>query len=97
MNKKKSSIGEALVVGSAIAGAALGAAAVFLSDKKNQEKIKKTVDDVSDEAIKIGKNVKKKVDEITKNTKKEVKKEKKRIIVEATTPSRVYAPKKKDK
>lgn len=68
MKKKNKSFGEALAVGSALAGAALGAAAVILSDKKNQEKIKKTVDDLSDEAVKIGKSVKSKVDEFAKKT-----------------------------
>lgn len=70
MKKKNNSLGGVLAAGSALAGAALGAAAVMLSDKKNQEKIKKTIDDISHEAVVIGKNIKKKADEFTKATKK---------------------------
>ena len=70
MKKKNKSFGQAVAAGSALAGAALGAAAVILSDKKNQAKIKKTVDDISHEAIVIGKRIKKKADEFTKNSKK---------------------------
>lgn len=66
MKKKKNSLGEAVVVGSALAGAALGAAAVMLSDKKNQAKIRKTVDDISDEAVKIGKTLKEKASTVVK-------------------------------
>jgi len=88
MGKNKKSFGEAVAVGSALAGAALGAAAVFLSDKKNQEKIKKTVDDVSEEAVKIGKTVKKKVEEMTKNSKK--------ATVKKTIPVTKKAPEKEE-
>ncbi|MDO8269091.1 MAG: hypothetical protein Q7T54_00265 [Candidatus Levybacteria bacterium] len=101
MNKKNKSFGEAIAVGSALAGAALGAAAVLLSDKKNQDKIKKTVDDLSDEAVKIGKSVKKKVEEFTnteaKPAKKEVKKAVK-IVKKAVdpTPAKIYTPRKKE-
>jgi len=97
--KKKQSVGEAVAVGSAIAGAALGAAAVYLSNKKNQDKIKKTIDEVSDEAVKIGRNVKKKVEEfagtVTKeqNTKKTAKPAAKKTS--ATTGKKVYTPLKK--
>lgn len=73
MKKKKKSFGEAVAVGSAIAGAALGAAAVYLSDKRNQEKLKKTIDEVTDETVKIGKNIKKKAEELRKNAKMEEK------------------------
>ncbi|OIP57723.1 MAG: hypothetical protein COX79_00725 [Candidatus Levybacteria bacterium CG_4_10_14_0_2_um_filter_36_16] len=66
MRKKNKSLGGVIAAGSALAGAALGAAAVILSDKKNQEKIKKTVDDISREAVVIGKNIKKKAEEFTK-------------------------------
>lgn len=80
MNKKKNSLGDALVVGTALAGAALGAAAVMLSDKKNQEKIKKTVDGISDEAVKLGKNIKKKADEMTQKNEKIIAKAKKEAV-----------------
>ena len=70
MKKKSRSFGGAVAGGAAIAGAALGAAAVILSDKKNQEKIKKTIDGISREAVVIGKNIKKKAEEFKKNTKK---------------------------
>jgi len=97
--KKKQSVGEAVAVGSAIAGAALGAAAVYLSNKKNQDKIKKTIDEVSDEAVKIGKSVKKKVEEfagtVTKEqkTKKTSKPAAKKTV--ATSGKKVYTPLKK--
>lgn len=99
MKKKNKTLGEALVVGSAIAGAALGAAAVFLSDKKNQDKIKKTVDEVSDEAVKIGKSVKKKVEELT-NSKPEIVKKATTVkkVVKKEVPKsaeKVYTPKSK--
>lgn len=68
--KKNKSFGQAVAAGSALAGAALGAAAVILSDKKNQAKIKKTVDDISHEAVVIGKKIKKKADEFNKKNKK---------------------------
>jgi len=92
-------MGEAVAVGSAIAGAALGAAAVYLSDKKNQEKIKKTIDEVSDEAVKIGKNIRKKAEEYKIISKKDEKKVKKTVIVarkstKKTTTPKVYTPKK---
>lgn len=74
MGKKKKSFGEVAVGGAAIAGAALGAAAVFLSDKKNQQKIKKTVDTISDEAVKIGKSLKAKAEKATTQKKAPAKK-----------------------
>lgn len=70
MKKKNKSFGDVVAVGSALAGAALGAAAVMLSDKKNQEKIKKTIDGISHDAVVIGKKIKKKADEFAKKTEK---------------------------
>lgn len=70
MAKKKRSIGEAVAVGSALAGAALGAAAVILSDKKNQKKIKKTIDGISHDAVVLGKNIKKRAVEFKTTAKK---------------------------
>lgn len=64
-NKNKT-LGEAVVVGAAITGAAIGAAAVILSDKKNQKKIQKTVDEISHDAVKLGKNIKKRAEEFKK-------------------------------
>lgn len=101
MQKKKKSFGEAIAVGSAIAGAALGAAAVLLSDKKNQDKIKKTVDELSDEAVKIGKNVKKRVEEFTNSPAKPAKEEVKKAVKTVkkavdTTPAKIYTPRKKE-
>lgn len=98
--KKKQSVGEAVAVGSAIAGAALGAAAVYLSNKKNQEKIKKTIDEVSDEAVKIGMTVKKKVEEFAGSqgkAKKTTKASKPTTKKKPTTTSKknVYTPLKK--
>lgn len=91
MKKKNKSFGEAVAVGSALAGAALGAAAVMFSDKKNQEKIKKTIDGISREAVVIGKNIKKKAAEFTKSTQKNEKQMektvKKVIKKEAVKPS----------
>ncbi len=100
MKKKNTSFGEAIAIGAALTGAALGAAAVVLSDKKNQAKIKKTVDDLSDEAVKIGKSVKSKVDEFaTRSTSTGSTKTapKKAPVKKASTPSsgKVYTPKKK--
>lgn len=106
MKKKNTSFGEAIAIGAALTGAALGAAAVMLSDKKNQEKIKKTVDDLSDEAVKIGKSVKSKVDEFAKTrstssgqAKAPAKKApvKKSPAKKAATPpsGKIYTPKKK--
>ncbi len=69
--KKNKTFGEAVAVGSALAGAALGAAAVMLSDKKNQAKIKKTVDGMSKDAMKMGKNIKNEAEKFMKSTKKE--------------------------
>lgn len=74
MKKKTKSFGGAVAAGSALAGAALGAAAVVLSDKKNQAKIKKTIDDVSHEAIVMGKKLKKKAEELKAATQKNKKK-----------------------
>jgi len=83
MKKKNKSIGQAVAVGSALAGAALGAAAVILSDKKNQEKIKKTIDEISHDAVKMGKNIKRKADEFTKNTTKNQKQTVKKVVKKA--------------
>jgi len=95
MKKKNKSLGEAIAIGSAIAGAALGAAAVLLSDKKNQDKIKKTIDNVSKEASEIRINVKRKIDEITNNKKAEkIKVVKKAVKKPLSKPSgKVYTPK----
>jgi len=94
--KNKKSLGEAVAVGSALAGAALGAAAVLLSDKKNQEKIKKTIDEFSRDASKLGKTVKEKVEEFKKASKKEEKKPVKKIkVVKKTAPKstgKIYTP-----
>lgn len=67
--KKNSSLGTAIAAGSALVGAALGAAAVLLSDKKNQDKIKNTVDEVAKDAVVLGKNLKKKAVEFKKEVK----------------------------
>ncbi len=101
MGKKKNTLGEAVVVGATLAGAALGAAAVMLSDKKNQKKIKKTVDDISSDAVELGKTVKKKVEEYvgTASKKSEKPKAKKSTTKSKTagpTPTKVYTPRKKD-
>lgn len=104
MKKKKKSFGEAVAVGSAIAGAALGAAAVYLSDKKNQEKLKKTIDEVTEETVKIGKSIKKKADELSKNAQKEEKKVVKKVSEmnkpvqspKKTPVGKIYKPLKKD-
>lgn len=69
MKKKNKSFGEAVAVGSALAGAALGAAAVVLSDKKNQQKLKKTIDGLSHDAVQLGRDIKKKADEFRKPAK----------------------------
>ncbi len=95
VKKNKKSLGEAVAVGSALAGAALGAAAVLLSDKKNQEKIKKTIDEFSRDASKLGKTVKKKVEEFKKTTKNERKAVKKIKVVKKTAPKssgKIYTP-----
>lgn len=99
MGKKKKTIGEAVVVGATIAGAALGAAAVMLSDKKNQKKIKKTVDEISKEALELGKNVKKKVEEYVntkpaKSEKPKSKKPVKKTKAADPAPAKVYTKKK---
>jgi CRISPR/Cas system-associated protein Cas5 (RAMP superfamily) len=60
--KKNNKIAEVVVAGTAITGAALGAAAVLLSDKKNQQKIKKTIINATDKAVVIGKSIKNKVE-----------------------------------
>lgn len=100
MAKRKKTIGEAVVVGATLAGAALGAAAVMLSDKKNQKKIKKTVDDLSNEAVELGKTVKKKVEEyINTPPVKEEKPKKNKSTSKAkssdTKPAKVYTPRSK--
>lgn len=99
MKKKNKSFGEAVAVGSALAGAALGAAAVLLSDKKNQEKLRKTIDEFSHEAVVLGKSVKKKVNEFKKTTQKDEKKTVKKVVkaVEATKKEseKIYTPLKK--
>ena len=95
MKKKNTSFGGAVAAGTALAGAALGAAAVMFSDKKNQEKIKKTIDELTNEAVVIGKNIKKKADEFTKTkeNKEEIKKVKSVVkkaakkIVKKSTPA----------
>lgn len=97
MKKKNKSLGEAVAVGSALAGAALGAAAVLLSDKKNQEKLKKSIDEFSEEAVALGKSVKKKVDEM-RNRKEEKKVVKKVKVVKKTAAKptgKIYTPLKK--
>lgn len=93
MKNKNKSFEKAVAVGSALAGAALGAAAIILSDKKNQEKIKKTIGEISHDAVEIGKNMKKKTDEFTKNTNKSKKKTEKTVkrvvkktVVKKSTP-----------
>lgn len=102
MAKKKNSFGDIAAVGSALVGAALGAAAVLLTDKKNQEKLKKTVDEVTSESVKIGKSIKKRAEELTKDTiknTKATKKPAKKIKVVAkkkAAPKKVYTPLKKD-
>lgn len=101
MGKNKKTIGEAVVVGATLAGAALGAAAVMLSDKKNQKKIKKTVDDISNEAVKLSKTVKNKVEKYIntatdKSTKPEPKKETpNKGNKTEPVPTKVYTPRKK--
>lgn len=94
--KNKKSLGEAVAVGSALAGAALGAAAVLLSDKKNQEKIKKTIEEFSHDAAELGKTVKKKVEELKKTAKKEEKKPVKKVKVvkksAAKSSGKIYTP-----
>jgi ribulose kinase len=96
MKKKNKSLGEAVAVGSALVGAALGAAAVLLSDKKNQEKLKKTIDEFSEDAATLGKTVKKKVEEFRKTTQKEEKKVVKKVKVVKKTAvkptGKIYAP-----
>lgn len=94
MKKKNKSFGEVIAVGSALAGAALGAAAVLLSDKKNQDKIKKTVDDISSEAVKIGKSVKKKVDEFSNLGASSAKKPVSKVEKAGSNSSKVYTKKK---
>lgn len=100
MGKKKKTIGEAVVVGATLAGAALGAAAVMLSDKKNQKKIKKTVDDISSEAVELGKTVKKKVEQYINTASDEQKSKVKKATPKKTqksesAPTKVYTPRKK--
>lgn len=63
--KKVTTFAEVVAAGAAITGAALGAAAVALSDKKNQQKVKKVINNISDQASEFGKSLKKKVDEYT--------------------------------
>lgn len=87
MRKKNKSFGGAVAVGTAIAGAALGAAAVVLSDKRNQKKIKKTIDEISHDAQEFGRNIKKKADEFTKNANKNEKKAKKTVAKKSTPDS----------
>lgn len=97
--KNNKTLGEAIAVGSALAGAALGAAAVLLSDKKNQEKIKKTIDEFSDDAVALGKTVKKKVEQFKNATQKEEEKvvKKVKVVKKETTkaPNKIYTPLKK--
>jgi hypothetical protein len=102
MSKQKKTLGDMAAVGSALAGAALGAAAVLLTDKKNQKKLEKTIDEVSKESVKIGKNLKKKAEELAGFSKREAKITKKktipvkRVVKKKTTTKKVYAPLKKD-
>lgn len=93
MKKKNRSFGGAVAAGSALAGAALGAAAVVLSDKKNQEKIKKTIDDISHDAVVMGKSLKKKAGELRNAAQKNKKKTKKAVKPVSKVPAK--APVKK--
>ena len=86
LKKKNKSFGEAIAVGSALAGAALGAAAVMLSDKKNQAKIKKTVDGMSKDAMEMGKNIKKEAEKFMQSAKKEEKKIEKTVAKATAKP-----------
>jgi len=88
MKKKNKSFGGVVAAGTALAGAALGAAAVMFSDKKNQEKIKKTVNEVSCDAVKIGKTLKQKAEDFTKKTIKSEKKTAKKIVKKSTPASK---------
>lgn len=60
--KKNNKFAEVVVAGTAITGAALGAAAVLLSDKKNQQRIKETITQVTNQATSLGKSIKETVD-----------------------------------
>lgn len=97
VKKKNKSFGERVAVGSALAGAALGAAAVVLSDKKNQQKIKKTIDEISHNAVEIGKNIKKKADEFTKTSLENEKKTEKTLkkVVKKAAAKKSASPAKK--
>lgn len=70
MSKNKKTIGGVLAAGAALTGAALGAAAVMLSDKKNQAKIKNTIDEISHDAVELGKSIKNKAETLAKNSQK---------------------------
>lgn len=84
MKKKKKSFGGIVAAGTALAGAALGVTAAILSSKKNQDKIKKTVDEVSHGAVVIGKNIKEKADKFKKNSQKS-EKEIKKVVAKKPT------------
>lgn len=93
MKKNTKSFGGAVAAGSALAGAALGAAAVVLSDKKNQQKIKRTIDDISHDAVQLGKDIKKKADTFRKGTKKVEKKVERKATKKASSKKRIAAKK----
>lgn len=61
MEKRKKGVSK---IGVAIVGAALGAAAAVLSDKKNRKAIKKTVSDVVDEGEKRIDQARKYIDKV---------------------------------
>lgn len=83
--KKDSTIAALAVAGAAVAGSLLGAAGAFLSNKNNQDKVKKALNDFSKEASKTGQTIKKKVDEIT--VKASSKPQAKKPAVTKTTPA----------
>lgn len=71
-NKKSRSNALGVALGSVVAGAAIGVAATMLYDKRNQQKIKRVIGDVSQKASKISQQVRKKMDEYGKNLSKSV-------------------------
>lgn len=74
MNNKRNAGKAAMIVGSTLAGVVIGSTAVLLSDKKNQEKFKKTLSEVSKKASSLGKTISKKADEYTDDIEKQLKK-----------------------
>lgn len=92
--KKDSTIAALAVAGAAVAGSLLGAAGTFLSNKNNQDKVKKALNDFSKEASKTGKTIKKKVDEITvkASSKPQTKKPAVKPPVTKTAPTPKAAP-----